>query len=231
MEPIDPEFDDPALRAAISRAMNSAAPADLRGRVVAALDREDRLIHRWRRPAFKMAIAAMLLIGFGVAYMIFWRTTDRPIPRFLAAAMVAVHNQYAGAIITPDIHDSDLPTIRSKLAVQVGHPVLAAMLGDGWKYQGADIAKISGIPAAHLFFTRGDESISIFSIAAGAFYDTTVPNGTGYAQIENNQPISGFFCDGAVHCLVGSSKTGVMSLRTLTRIRQQIRVVMDETRP
>jgi len=221
MDPLDPQFDDPALRKAIGRTLGGdTAPASLHSKVRSALDHEDRITRRWRKPLYALATAAVLLIGFGVAFLLL-RSNDRPIPQFFAAAMVSAHDNYAN---TPaNIKDSDLQTIRQKLVAQVGHPVLVSMIGDGWIFQGADIAKINNIPAAHLLFRRGDESISIFSIDARALYDSNVPDGTGYAQIQQGHPISGFVSGGAVHCLVGSPNCDELSLKELTRIRERLR--------
>jgi hypothetical protein len=224
MDPLDPQFDDPALKAALRRNLrNESAPPSLRSRVVSALNQHERFAYQTRFRIYSLATAAVLLIAVGIAYMIFFRSNDRPIPQFLASAMVSVNEQYAAHTLTPDITDPDLRAIREKLRAQVGHPVLVAMLGDGWKFEGADVCKVSSIPAAHLLFTRGNESISIFSISALAFYDSDVPDGTGYAQMQNGEPISGFLYGGAVHCLVAHTASGKLSLSELTRLREQLR--------
>jgi len=102
--------------------------------------------------------------------------------------------------------------------------VLVAELGGDWQFQGATVSKISGVPAAHLLFKRGDETISIFSVSAGAFYmDNTRGDGTTYAQMDKGHPISGFVQGGAIHCLVGSSKSGNISLKEVTALRDKIR--------
>jgi hypothetical protein len=228
MDPLDPQFDDPALRAAVRRAMSGqTAPASLRRQVIARLDHEDRLLYRWRKPLAALAAAAVLLIAFGVAaYMRVGRPVEHPIPQFIASAMVSVHDQYTANKLQTTITDPNLQNVRQLLEKQVGYPVMIASLGTSWTFQGADVVKVSNIPAAHALFTRGNQSISIFSLPASALYQGEVVDGTSYEQMEQGHPISGVVYAGAVDCLVASATTGGPDLNQLTQLRDRLRPEM-----
>ena len=245
MQQSNEQFDDPALKQAIRRAMSatepSGAPPALRNRIEAMLRQEQALqdarLSHWRRPMMSMlAAAAVLAIGLGVAYYLLGR--DEKAPQFFADAMVVAHDRCAGMtdhhLLQGIASDADLATIRQALHSKVGHPVLVTELGDGWKFAGAGVCEISNVPAAHMLFTRGDETVSIFSVSAGAFYMNSDSSGSSegktYAQIDQNHEISGFVQGGAIHCLVGYSKSGKLSLSEITKLRERIRnqVAMGE---
>jgi hypothetical protein len=227
MDSLDPQFDDPALRAALHRAMGSeSAPSSLRRQVVARLDHEDQVLRRWRKPLSAFAAAAVILIGFSVAYMMLWRTVEHPIPKFIASAMVSVHDQYAANKIHTTITDPDLRNVRKLLESQVGHPVMIASLGDGWVFVGADVTTLSNITAAHALFKRGNQTVSIFSLPASALYEGAVNDGVTYEQMEQDHPVSGVVYEGAVNCLVASATTGGLDLKQLSQLRDRLRPEM-----
>jgi hypothetical protein len=233
MEPQEFQPEDAVLKTALRRALGKpSAPPELRSRIEAMLAAEHRKEQTkralWRRPAFALiSAAAVLLIGLGIAYQLINQGNE--VPEYFAQAMVQAHEQDAALA---DHHrlpgvpaDAPLSTVRAELRKHIGLPVLVAELGEGWKYEGASLTTVSGVPAAELFFTRGDASISIFSVSAAAAYINTSTSGDGttYAQMENGHPISGFVQGGAIHCLVGSSKSGKLTLKEVTKLRDKLR--------
>ena len=225
----EPHFEDDSLKAAIQRALGSEQASEaLRQRVAASLRPTPRTV--WRLPLVWTAAAAVLVVGLGLAYVILMRSSDRPAPAWLANAMVEAHDRCAAL---PDHHllknadgstnQDDLAAIRKKMSADLAHPVAAEMLGDGWTFKGAGICTVSKVPAAHLLFARGDQTISIISVSAGAFYADTSSGGASYAQVANGHPISGFVSGNAIHCLIGSSKSGDLTLKEVTKLRERLR--------
>jgi hypothetical protein len=233
MDPLDPQSEDTALKMAVRRALGKeSAPPQLRSRIEALLATEQRKAETkarvsWRRPILAMiSAAAVLIIGLGVAYTLINQGNEAP--QFFAAAMVKTHDESAASpdkLQIPGVPaDASMATVRQELRKQLGHPVLVAELGDGWQFKGASVSQISGVPASELLFTKGDASVSVFSVSAGAFYmDNSRGDGTTYEQTEQNHPISGFVQGGAIHCLVGSSKSGKLSVKELTKLRDKLR--------
>lgn len=225
MEHDKPQFDDPALQSAVKRALgNETAPRQLRERVERALAGERARPVRLLRPLAGVAAAAVLFIGFSVAYHMLWASREKPVAQWFAAAMVVSHDQCSALpdhhLIAPDA-PNDLGAVRERLKSQLNHALLVTSLGDGWTFAGAGVCNIGSAPAAHMLFKRGDQTISIFSIpVANLAYSESVPDGTSYSQIEQSHPVSGFIQNGAVHCLVGSSG---LSLREITRLREAVR--------
>jgi hypothetical protein len=231
MEARESQFDDPALKEALKRAFgHETAPAILRQRVTAAWAAEQRASalrarSAWHNPLSKLAVAAVLLIGFGVAYFILFRSTSVPIPSYFASSMLSAHDQCAGLgdhHLLQGVAGDDLAAVRQKLRQELGHPVLASSPGPDWTFAGAGICKVGDTPAAHLLYKRGDDTISIISINARAFSYST-QDGMTYEDTVNDHPISGFVKGGAVHCLIGSSKAGKLTLRELNGLRKKLK--------
>lgn len=230
MQEQDPQFDDPVLRDVVRRAFaGETAPVSLRQRVVETLDTEQRAEQNPRRQwnRLGLAAAAVLVIGVGLAYLVLLRNSEKPVPQWFAAAMVASHDQCAGRsdhhLLSGLTPANDVRAAGARLWRDLGYPVLAAELGDGWTFAGAGICQVSGHNAAHLLYTRGQDSISVFSIPAAVLYAGDATDGTEYSQVEQGHPVSGFIQGGAVHCLVGRSASGSLTLQEVKRLRDQVR--------
>ncbi|HEY7090313.1 MAG TPA: hypothetical protein VH518_19610, partial [Tepidisphaeraceae bacterium] len=219
MEQYESQFEDPELKAALQRALGGeSASSALRARVAAAIEAEQqkalRIRPAWVRPLAGLAAAAVLLIGFVFAYSLLF-SRDHTVPQWFAMAMVKTHD--GSAHPSADLAGDDFSAIGTKLRSQLGYPILSAPLGNDWKFQGAELTDVGSTKAAHLVFTRGDQTVSIFSgIPVGVLYSKEATEGMSYAQMENGHPVSGFVHAGAIHCLVGSSRDGSLDLKTLT---------------
>ncbi|WP_428938217.1 hypothetical protein [Fontivita pretiosa] len=244
MNPEQTHFDDPALKAALRRALGGeTAPPQLRERIAQALRAEraagqtqptGQNLRRWRTPLYGLAAAAALLLGLGLVYSFFWNT-DRSVPPYFATAMVEASRRSLGedrarnaehGIADPlaAIPATDLAAARAKLLAELRHPVLVIDPGDGWTFQGASLSEVGGTRAARFVFTRGDATICVYSLSTGALgYRYKAKDGMTYAQTDGQYHISGFVRDGAVHCVVGSSGSGNLTLRQVTALRNQIR--------
>jgi hypothetical protein len=237
-----PSFDDPALKAALRRALDSeTAPTSLRDRIraiaaeeperpvlsytaaapepapTAAADTGDRPIPLFRRsPLFRLAAAAIVIIGIGSLAFQVWNTSRPAAPSgyvlqpSLFKAMIATHSARAtGAEQSPDTAKTLADA--AKLSQTTNRPVLVADLTkDGWTFDGAGVRGVGQFTAAQLFFTKGNAAISVLSLPASAA-PNAVENST-YDTVFNGAPIAGFVKNGGLFCIVGSSPDGSLSI-------------------
>jgi hypothetical protein len=230
MDQNDPHFDDPALREALRRALGQeTAPPALRQRIVAALAAERRYVPaKFRRVAY--GLAAVLVIGFGLVYAFIFYHREQPAPQWFATAMVAAHDQWSGLPeqhLPQDLNSDNTVSLKQGLRQKLGFPVMVALPPGGWKFVGAGTCSIGSYPAAHLMFVRGDQTISVYSVAARALYKGSESDGTTYAQTEQGHQIAGFQAQNSIHCIVGNSKSGDLSLGDIIRLRDQLRTTLN----
>lgn len=223
-DPVD-KFDDPALKAAIRKAIgNETAPASLRNRVSAALRREAAPPFWLSRRVRAYALAACMIIGIGLLAVMLLPRKEPPVPDWFADAMISTHDTcktLTNHALLADVSITDLPALRQRLQELLGHPALVAMLDDGWAFKGAGTCQVRDVPAAHLLFSRGQDTISIFSISAKLLYSNASSDGMTYSQTRNGHELAGFVYGGAIHCLVGESPTKKVSLRQVIDLRDR----------
>src|SRR5262245_42533676 len=99
------QFDDPELKAMLKRALGSeVAPAGLRQRITKAIEARERQQQavrlRWQKPVFRIAAAAVLLLGLGLAYTLIF-SKERAAPQWFAAAMVKTHDESPADAVLP----------------------------------------------------------------------------------------------------------------------------------
>jgi hypothetical protein len=181
----------------------------------AAAEANDQPIPLFRRPLFRFAAAAILIVGIGSLAFQIWNTTRPPassayvFPVSLFKGMVATHTARAsGAEASPDAVKSLADA--AKLSQTTNRPVLVADLTkDGWTFDGAAVRAVGQFTAAQLFFTKGNAAVSVFSLPASA-----VPNAADnstYDTVFNGAPIAGFVKNGGLFCIVGSSPDGSLT--------------------
>jgi hypothetical protein len=237
----DPKFDDPVLKDALRRALgNETAPVHLRARVERAIEAEraaagrtDQARRSWRNsPLVGLAAAAALLISVGLIYNHFRSesgddSAQIELPQSLALAMIVTADQGAAAHeanLVQNVGAPDYTMLTQTLREKLGHPVMVASLGPDWTLKSAGVSRLSEVPASHMVFTRGQDSVSLFSLSGARFYATQ--EGSDYAQMEAGRPIAGFVYKGAVHCVVGGSG---MSLKEVTKLRDKLRSSLSMT--
>jgi hypothetical protein len=235
-----PSFDDPALKAALRRALDSEpAPAGLRDRIHAlaaeeadrpalsytaptpepapsAADTTDRPIPLFRRnPLYRWAAAAILIIGIGALALQIWHANQPTNPGYvlqpsLFKAMIATHE--ARATDTESSPDTAKTLAEApKLSQTINRPVLVADLTkDGWTFDGAAVRNVGKFPAVQLFFTKGNAAVSVLSLPASAA-PAAVENST-YDTVFNGAPIAGFVKNGGLFCIVGTSPDGSLTI-------------------
>jgi len=254
---LQPNFEDPALKAALKRTIGTeTAPADLRQRVAQAIAAEGQTpstgaaesrVERpaepgsarsmrigWRRsPLIGLAAAAMLIVGVGLIFNHLWEPgIDNlyTLPKALAADMVATHDRMLGSGIGGPIEvvKDDLGRVRDTLKEKLGHPVLVASLGAGWEMQGAGVSKIGETPAAHVVFRNKSSNEVVSVFSVSAAAYYAGQDGMEYAQVEQGHPIAGFVQNGVVHCIVGSPGSK-LDEDDLAKLRNAVRKTMSDS--
>jgi hypothetical protein len=219
----DPSFeppDDPALRGALRRALGvENAPAGLRERVVALTAKPAPV---WRRGlGYRLAVAAVLVIGFGGLGYRVWQMNHNPYDAKLALSdtlyqnMIDAHNARSGQAAGGDKISNVAEA--ATLVKEIQRPVFAADLTrDGWTFQGGSVRNVGNDRAAQLFFTKGKASISVFSLPAPAAPGTQYA--ADYDKVYNGAPIAGFTRSGGLYCIVGSSPDGSLQVDEVKRL-------------
>jgi hypothetical protein len=250
-----PSFDDPALKAALRRALvTENAPKALRTRMGQLLAdppvdsappplriTPQSPIRRpfWRQPIWGLAAAAVILVCIGL-FTIQFENGHRG-----AEAMPALPTQFAEALVAthdyccskPDHHvlkgvpDDDFRLMTQKLREQLGFPALAVSAGDGWTFKGASPScKVGGVPSAHLVFKQNDKGLSIFSVAVASetWPDGKPPSdGERFANTLPGHSIMSWVHNDTVYSVVGSSPDQSLDLRTIAPIVDRLRVAID----
>jgi hypothetical protein len=246
------ENDDPAFRGAIRRAMSGErAPAALRQRVEAMLASQRPATpvtqtSRWRlqfRPInwqlTGAAAAVLLSVGF-MSYQI--RETFFPsflsfshgasraprvsqFPLAFAMAMVKTHDHCAKLSDHHLMPGDNFDALRVQLTSAEGVDVFAAKIGDDWKFKGAGVCDIDSARAAHLIFTRGDRTVSIFSLPAPS---TCSGGAAEFQQSVGNHAIRGFRNGNALYVIVASSPANAVGCEELNARASEAAAVVQK---
>ena len=241
-------FDDPRLKAAVKRAWgDEKAPADLRARILAALDEEPdgseeapasapaiagrigRSGGSWRLfvPLGPWAAAAVLLVSVGLVGFHFLRSSDgrdAPLPLAAAEPMLATH---VGCCALPDHHfvpapaSGDFADAGKWLASRASVPVLSVAVGDGWTFCGAGPCPVGGQQSGHLLFKRGKQELSIFSLAAAPFH--MGGKDEDYTASVRGHDLAGFTKDGGLYCVVGYDPDHAWGARDVQKLRDRLK--------
>lgn len=208
---VQPPFDDPALKAALRRSLGmERAPASLMERIRAsAAGEQERVIPLFRRPFFRQAIAAVLLVGLSVALVIVWRSNRKDpyaeayaIPNSLYKAMVNQHEERGAQVEKDAVTQLASAT---QLAKQLGRGILAPDLTqDGWTFEGGAIRTWASGQVAQLYFSKGQARISVLSMPASVA--ASAKEGYTYQTTFSGTPIAGVVKEGGLHCLIGSDQ-------------------------
>jgi hypothetical protein len=179
--PVQP-FDDPALKAALGRALDrERAPDALRKRVLAMAAtgasgaRSEKPLPLFKRSRlYRLAVAAILVIGFGgLGYQI-WdmqrEPTYDPTTAFSTSLYQAMLDAHAARSAKGASGDTAATLAAAgSLAPRVGRPVFVADLAkDGWTFEGGGVRKVGSDTAAQLYFTKGKAAVSVFSLPSSA---------------------------------------------------------------
>lgn len=206
--PLD-QFEAPELKTAVKRLYAAErAPAGLRRHVESILRSNQAAPARMRiGPSVIWQWAAAAVIVVGLAGLI-WRVTEEqkyPVGEKTMIAMVRTHDYCCNPGRRhqhSDIPQTNFVAMGQTMAGKIKEPVLAAEIGDGWKFVGAAMCPVDGKPSAHLIYSRDGQWLSIFSIPASSC--EKVHNGGFGGERINDHMIAGFARTGGVYCMVGS---------------------------
>jgi hypothetical protein len=247
-------FDDPGLRAALHRAhAGEKAPPGLRERISSALAAEaaaesitgtgaahsDVAGRIGRASRLRVAASIIALLGVGMLsytlYNEYARQWFQPVmvaglPAGLTHQMVERHDAaLADANFTSPKSPEDIGTIGNRLSAELGKPVAAVSLGNGWTVKGGNIATVGKFKAAQILFQRGPDTISMLSIPITEGY--TSPDGTRYDEKDGDHLIAGVVQRQVVYCLVGLPKSGSLSSSELKKLRELMANHLQQTLP
>jgi hypothetical protein len=226
------QFDDPELKACVKKAFGGEfAPISLRKKVAAIqaeLHRADRFKISFSNynPIYALTAAAILFLAVGMAFSNYLSTqTYTPVAAApndgisisIFKAMMTKHDHSADA----DRIHGDVTTARMNLQSSVDQPVLAENIGEGWTFRSAGVVYLANNPTAQVVFTRGDQTLSIFSMPL-MVNEEAYGDGV-YESTIADHPVTGFVTSSGVYFLVGSDPTGKLTLTELCALRDKIR--------
>jgi hypothetical protein len=215
------ETAPPALRRRVEAILSAGAGADAVNRAGDDASRLHRPQRSWWRQQMKprtaiAAAVALIAVGFMVVQIRSQFGLDQPtvpyvatsFPESLTTEMVQAHLSAAKAPEALKAIGKTPADVKASLSKAAGVTVAGSELGSGWQYRGARLLVIDGQKAAQLLFTKGQDSVSVFSMGAPSECEA----GSGsYKQVVNGHPMAGIVSNGAVYCIVGSSPAGTMS--------------------
>jgi mycothiol system anti-sigma-R factor len=136
-----------ALRAAVPR---PKAPADLRARLAAALDREPAPNQRWRRTAWKVAPAAAAVVLLGTFVL-----STHPFSPVVEDAVAKFQRDLPVEVTGPDDH------VRAWFANKVDFAVRPPRLPANARFVGARLANVRDRQAAYLLYDVNGEKVAV----------------------------------------------------------------------
>ena len=254
-------FDDPALKEALRQNFSGVkTPEGMRARIAARIASEaggsksgnGTTSHSMRItapvdhtitmgfsaqiPGF--AIAACMLIAVGLAG-IFMSQSPQKLNATFANGAIARHDECCGA---PDHHNpavphSSLAIVGKYLVQELKHPVMVPDLDkDGYKFAGASICPINGVPTAHLLYrsTKNTNTLSMFSLPTNALNEP----GTNHrfeSSTTDGHSVIVRQSQGALYCMVSNCPKQNANLPDMAELydQHQKEVVMsiDPTAP
>jgi hypothetical protein len=181
---------------------------------------------------WKTLIAAAACLGaIGVALFQIWVTFGPnpgvstgpppiPFPVSVAADLVKSHDHCATASDHPLVTGADPSAVLKKLAPQKPMTDTAAIVAPkGWTFVGGKTCSVGGAEAAHLLFTRGKDTISVFEFDAPKGCDRG--SSAVYRELIDGHAVEGFVHGGSIYGVVGSGPGGV-TLSELDKLTQQV---------
>jgi hypothetical protein len=225
------EFVDPVLKRAVRQAYSAErAPESLRLRVIAAIDQvaDSGSADRPRKPVktqpvwLKYATAALVLlaIGAGVEYWLLHDSEPAYDPSSPGQFVYTLPQDFQEGMTTA--YARAVPTTLTEranaeatLTKTIGHKVIAPDIA-GWTFVAAEEVSIANHPAARMVYTRGAQTISLFSIIADASYPP--PDGTSYDETCSGVIFAGVVRNGMIYC-VFSNYTDPQTSAELRTIR------------
>ena len=169
-----------------------------------------------------LAAAAAIVLAIGG---IFWAVASNagpsPLPGDWATALVARHDACSGLAdhhFVIGVAPNDIAGARSRLANQLGFPVLSMSPDNGWKFQGAGPCPIAEGTTAHFLYRDGQITLSVFSVNAPA-----LTSGTSALQSEvDGHQLAAFVRGNTLYCVVEYDPTESISPDAARSLLEQL---------
>jgi len=222
MEPPVHSFDDPALKAALGRSLpKDRAPQALRNRIAALTasaanpsgakpsaweDAPPLKLPIYRQKWVRMAVAALFAVAAVITAVLVNRNANSVTPGYEIAnsvyrGMVSTHEARKNNTATPPDSVTTLASVGQQLSKQLGRGVWAPDLTkDGWTFHGGAIRTIGSSQIAQLYFTKGQESLSVLSLPSSLAKGAK--DGSTYETTFSGTPTVGFLKKEGLFCIV-----------------------------
>ena len=217
MEPPVQSFDDPALKAALARSFTKErAPEALRNRIAALTasggkpaaweDAPPIKLPVYRQRWVRLAAAALFAVAAVITAVLVNRESSSVTPGYEIAnsvykGMVSTHEARKNNTATPPDSVTTLAAAGQQLSKQLGRAVWAPDLTkDGWTFHGGAIRTIGASQVAQLYFTKGQESLSVLSLPSSLAKGAK--DGSTYETTFSGTPIAGFLKKDGLFCIV-----------------------------
>lgn len=242
------QFDDPALKQALRRAIPAmTCPQALRDRIQQAADdiaseslrlpmtsaTAPRSAARFLR-AHRLAIAASILgLAGGMALFRYAGDDTAEFPGTDASALQPVAYSLAtqDAALSgdptqiqhhaPALSQDNLVAANQSLQRQTGQSLpLGALAAAGWEFHGVDDCRLGNFRGTHLVFLRPKQNISVFILPAQAAGN--LADGRLYTMTTGRKPVAAAVRGPWLICLVGASTDGSLTADHLGNLLTQI---------
>lgn len=233
MNDMDLHSDELVLKDAVRRAWGQeVAPQSLRqsiGRLIAEEFHPVSFLAR-RSPFYSFAAAAVILLTVGLigyqCQVLFSIPSGvafaQPATTAVAVLMVEQHDNTRHVPREYQALNGNLDQVARRLKFLTGRTPLVRELPDGWRFRGAGVSEIAGFKASQLVFTRGRQSISLFSMPPVMASHEADPAGN-YQCVYNKHSVAGFVTSEGLYCLVGYDPDGRLMPDSVLDLRNQIR--------
>jgi hypothetical protein len=211
-----PPFEDPALKQAVRVCWGKVqAPGtfgqSLRGKLASSPDLSSPASYPIRgietfgpqRTYFLplAAAAAIVLVVGSIFWVVASNSGPHAFPETWASDLVARHDSCSSLAdhhFVLGVAPNDIAGARSRLANQLGFPVLSMAADDGWQFRGAGPCPVGMGPSAHFLYRRGDTTLSVFSLHVPAVAGDT----TGLESEVSGHQLAGFVRGDTLYCVV-----------------------------
>lgn len=199
------QFDDPILKAAVRQTWGAEkAPAALRERIGQELRGAEGTpapIRLYTRRWFMYAVAAAIALLVSGGLILRAISGHGRLKPAMLAGLVEVHDKCGVEGQACDCSTTQqFADLGGKMCGELKCPVLPAnLVDDGWTYRGGGVCPACSKQAAHLTFSRGGQSISVFSLRA----PEDVHEGETFVGRVNDHPVAAYVKHGTLFCFVG----------------------------
>jgi hypothetical protein len=195
-------------------------------------------ISDWRWPTLALAAAAVFIVGFAGLYVHNHRQPGKTGPvgaagaaggesridHEILVALVKTHDQCSclSDYELRDLPKKDVKAIARAMGRKLHDRILAAnLVEDGWQLRNAAICKVGDRPAAHIFYVRGGQTMSVFSVP-------NAPKGTCFdcgidRELVDNHVLAGFASKGRIYCMVGYCPKNDLKLEEVASLLERHR--------